>query len=102
MRPSALKTSFFAEIYTSGVRLALMQHQFAEYEDEPQTESSSGRSGGPPPKHTGVGVLDPPVPPKRPVPPLEKPASPWLIRGFAILILAVLALMLFAVVALKF
>ena len=36
-----------------------MPHEFAEYEDEPQTQSSSRRSGGPPRKHTGTGVLDP-------------------------------------------
>jgi hypothetical protein len=79
-----------------------MPHQLTEYEDEPQTQASSGGFIVPPPKHIGVGVLDPPVPPRRPVPPLAKPPSPWLIKGLAILILAVLALMLIAVVALQF
>jgi hypothetical protein len=79
-----------------------MPYQFTAHEEEPQTQTSSAGSVVPPRKHTGVGVIDPPVPPKRPVPPLDKPPSPWLIRGFAILILAVLALMLFAAVGLQF
>jgi hypothetical protein len=71
-----------------------MQHQFTEYEDEPQPQSWLGRSGGPPRKHIGVGVLDPPVPPRRPTPQLATPPRPWVIRGFALLILAALAFML--------
>jgi hypothetical protein len=34
--------------------------QFTPYDDEPRTKSSSRRSGGPPRKIVGVGVLDSP------------------------------------------
>ena len=43
-----------------------MPYEFAENEFELEPDASSARSGGPPPKLTGTGVLDPPVPPKRP------------------------------------
>jgi hypothetical protein len=43
-----------------------MPHEFAECEFELEPEASSAHSGGPPGKLTGIGVLDPPVPPKRP------------------------------------
>ena len=64
-----------------------MLHPFAEYEDEPQTQSSSRRSGGPPRKHTGAGVLDPDD---------DTSAQPQPIRtGFTtFLIIAVLAIMI--------
>jgi len=42
-----------------------MPYEFAENEFELEPASSSARSGGPPRKHTGIGILDPPVPPKR-------------------------------------
>lgn len=43
-----------------------MPYEFAENDFELEPASSSGRSGGPPLKLTGIGILDPPVPPKRP------------------------------------
>lgn len=42
-----------------------MPYEFAENEFELEPEASSAHSGGPPSKLTGVGILDPPVPPKR-------------------------------------
>lgn len=42
-----------------------MPYEFAENEFELEPEASSARSGGPPRKLTGIGVIDPPVPPKR-------------------------------------
>ena len=42
-----------------------MPYEFAENEFGLEPEASSARSGGPPPKLTGIGVIDPPVPPKR-------------------------------------
>lgn len=51
-----------------------MPYEFAENEFELNPESSSSRSGGPPRKLTGIGILDPPVPPKRPPGPI--PATP--------------------------
>jgi len=43
-----------------------MPHEFAENEFALEPEASSARSGGPPRKRAGIGVIDPPVPPKRP------------------------------------
>ena len=51
-----------------------MPYEFAENELELEPDASSSRSGGPPLKLTGIGVLDPPVPPKRPPGPI--PAAP--------------------------
>ncbi len=51
-----------------------MPYEFAENEFELEPASSSARSGGPPTKRTGIGILDPPVPPKRPPSPI--PATP--------------------------
>jgi hypothetical protein len=62
-------------------------HEFAEYEDEPQTQSSSHRSGGPPRKHTGAGVLDPDDD-------TSAPPRPTRIGFTAFLIIAVLAIMI--------
>jgi hypothetical protein len=70
-----------------GVAFPLMPHEFTDWEQEPEAQAGSSRRGGPPRKFTGVGVLDPPVPPKRqrgPLPPI--PAS-WLIRILAAIIL---------------
>jgi len=64
-----------------------MAYDFAGYEPEPEAQAS-GRSSGPPGKFTGVGVLDPRVPPKRPL-------GPWRITVAAILIaLAAMTIML--------
>ena len=43
-----------------------MPYEFAENEYELDPQASSARGGGPPRKRTGIGVLDPPFPPKRP------------------------------------
>ena len=51
-----------------------MPCEFAENEHELDPQASSTRGGGPPPKRTGIGVLDPPFPPKRPPGPI--PAAP--------------------------
>ena len=51
-----------------------MPYEFLENEFEPQTASSAARSGSPPNKLTGSGILDPAVPPKRPPGPI--PATP--------------------------
>jgi hypothetical protein len=42
-----------------------MPHEFAENEFALEPEASSAQSGGPPRKRAGIGVIDPPVPPKR-------------------------------------
>jgi hypothetical protein len=51
-----------------------MPYEFAENEFELVPEASSAHTGGPPRKLTGIGVLDPPVPPRRPPGPI--PAAP--------------------------
>lgn len=64
-----------------------MPHEFTEREKEAEPLAGSNRGGGPPRKITAIGVLDPPVPPKkRPtsLPPI--PAS-LLVRVFAAIIL---------------
>src|SRR5579862_6641904 len=43
-----------------------MGYEFIEREDELEAQASSSRGGLPPRKITGVGVLDPPVPPRKP------------------------------------
>jgi hypothetical protein len=65
-----------------------MPYEFAENEFELEPASSSARSGGPPRKLTGVGILDPPVPPKRPPGPIPATPSSLLLRilGAAILV----------------
>ena len=68
-----------------------MPYEFAENEYDLDPLASVGRGGGPPRKFTGVDVVDPPIPPKRPpghVPAI--PSSP-LFRILAGLILAGIA-----------
>ena len=75
-----------------------MAHDFTPREEEPEAQAAGGRAGSPPRKHTAVGVIDPPVPPKTPVGPI--PASPrpvlsnvmaWLVLvGAVLLVLAIL------------
>jgi len=66
-------------------------YDFAENEFELDPQASSARGGGPPRKRTGIGVLDPPVPPKRPPGPIPTVPSSRLFRIFAGLLLAGLA-----------
>jgi hypothetical protein len=63
-------------------------YDFAEYEFELDPQASSARGGGPPRKRTGVGVVDPPIPPKRPPGPIPTVPSSLLFRVFAGLLLA--------------
>lgn len=77
-----------------------MPYEFAENEFELKPASSSARSGGPPRKFTGIGVLDPPVPPKRPPGPIPATPASLFFRVLGGLLLLVLAagilLLLFA------
>ena len=64
-----------------------MGYEFIEREHELEAQASSSRGGLPPRKIAGVGVLDPPVPPKRqPAPTPAIPAS-RLVRIFAVMLL---------------
>jgi hypothetical protein len=65
-----------------------MPYEFIEDSFELEPQPSSAHSGGPPRKTTGIGVLDPPVPPKGPIGPLRRlPASVWM-RILGIVLLA--------------
>ena len=55
-----------------------MPYEFADYDDELEPQAASARGGGPPRKHTGIGVLDPPSPPTRPPGPV--PSAPTSLR----------------------
>ncbi|MGA7855279.1 MAG: hypothetical protein WCA15_18305 [Candidatus Acidiferrales bacterium] len=77
-----------------------MPYEFTDRDYEPEPQASSSRGGIPPQKIAGVGLLDPPVPPKKqPVPLPHVPASP-LQRILAAIVLAAIAiffaLMIFA------
>jgi hypothetical protein len=73
-----------------------MPFDFQEWEEELEPQTSSARIGGPPRKLTGIGVLDPPGPPKRsPWPFAALPAS-FLKRLLVGLILAGTVLLLFS------
>jgi len=76
-----------------------MPHEFTEWEQAPEAQASSGRSAIPPRKFSGVGVLDPPVPPKKPVGPISGVPASMLLRivaGFVLLAVfsSILALLL--------
>jgi hypothetical protein len=62
-----------------------MAYEFTENSYELEPQPSSAHSGSPPRKSTGIGVLDPPVPPKGPLRRLW--ASVW-IRFLVIFLLA--------------
>jgi len=70
-------------------------YEFAENEFELGPQASSARSGGPPRKLTGIGVLDPPVPPKRPPGPIPVVPSSLFFRILSGLLLIVNAVTLF-------
>jgi hypothetical protein len=84
------------EILGMGVAWRVMPYEFTDREYEPEAQASSSRGGVPPRKFAGVGVLDPPVPPKKRPGPLTPIPASWLKRAIAVIILvgvAVLAAM---------
>jgi hypothetical protein len=64
-----------------------MPYEFTDREYEPEAQASSSRGSVPPRKFTGVGVLDPPVPPKKRPGPLTPIPASWLKRAIAVIIL---------------
>ncbi|MFY9733292.1 MAG: hypothetical protein WB723_10040 [Candidatus Acidiferrales bacterium] len=64
-----------------------MPYEHRERDYEPETQASSSRGGKPPRKITGVGVLDPPVPPRKQPRPLGPIPASWLVRIFAVMLL---------------
>lgn len=75
------------EILGMGVAWRVMPYEFTDREYEPEAQASSSRGGVPPRKFTGVGVLDPPVPPKKQPGPLTPIPASWLKRAIAVIIL---------------
>jgi len=67
-------------------------YDFAENEFELEPQACSAQGGGPPRKLSGIGVLDPPFPPKRP--PGSIPTIPYslFVRILAGLLLAGVAI----------
>jgi hypothetical protein len=78
-----------------GVKFNFMLHDFAEFEPELEPQASSDRFGGPPRRFNGIGVLDPPRPPKQPLGPVPSAPTSLLWRIAAALLLAGLATMMF-------
>jgi hypothetical protein len=66
-------------------------YDFSENEFELEPQASSGHGGGPPRKRSGIGVLEPLFPPKRPPGPIPSVPSSLLVRILAGLLLAGLA-----------
>jgi hypothetical protein len=65
-----------------------MAYEFTDFEYEPETQASSGHGGQPPSLWTAAGVLDPPVPPKRPPGPIPLLLTPRVLRIIATVLLA--------------
>lgn len=65
-----------------------MPYEFSENEFELEAASSGSLRGGPPQKLTGVGVLDPPVPPKHPPEPIPTESPSLFVRIVTGLVLA--------------
>jgi len=64
-----------------------MPYEHRERDYEPEAQASSSRGGNAPRKITGVGVLDPPVPPRKQPRPLGLTPASWLVRIFAVMLL---------------
>ena len=82
-----------------GVASRVLPYEFTDHEYEPEAQASSSRGAIPPRKITGVGVLDPPVPPKKQSGPLTPIPASWLKRAIAVIILigvAIVAALLLA------
>jgi len=73
-----------------------MPYDFQEWEEELEPQPSSAGIGVPPRKLTGIGLLDPPGPPKRPSEPFAALPASFLKRLLAGLILAGTVLLLFS------
>lgn len=65
-----------------------MPYDFSESEFELEPQVSSARGGGPPRKSSGIGILDPPFPPKRPPGPIPSVPSSLFVGILAGLLLA--------------
>jgi hypothetical protein len=75
-----------------------MAHEFIPREVEPEPQTAGSRYGGPPRKQTGVDVLDPPFPPKKPLRPIPWIPRSAIARFLAVVILTGLAVATLAIV----
>jgi hypothetical protein len=89
--PSKLSFASSRQFFGNGVAFFTVPYEFAENEFELDPQAASAHGGGPPRKLTGIGVVDPPFPPKRPPGPIPAVPAPLLFRIFAGLLLAGLA-----------
>jgi hypothetical protein len=65
-----------------------MAHEFREWQQEPEPQASSAHSVIPPRKFTGIGVLDPPLPPKKPPSALLRILAALVLIGVVVLIIS--------------
>ena len=65
-----------------------MAYELREWEQDPEPQASSGHSVIPPRTITGVGVLDPSVPPKRPPSVLFRILAGLILVGLIVLIVS--------------
>ena len=79
-----------------------MPYDFAENEYELEPQASSAHRGGPPHKRTGIGVLDPLFPPKKPPGPIPTFPTSLRFRILAALLLAAFAALTAATLFLLF
>jgi hypothetical protein len=63
-----------------------MSYSFRQHEEEPEPQAAGSRMG-PPRKYTAAGVLDPPVPPRKPLSPIPSIPTSLLAKIIAALIL---------------
>jgi hypothetical protein len=91
---AGLQIAVLDEILGTGVAWRVMPYESTDREYEPEPQASSSRGGVPPRKITGVGVLDPPVPPKKQPEPLAPIPASRLKRIIAVIILVGVAIIL--------
>src|SRR2546430_1477261 len=89
--PWKLSSASSRQFFSYGVAFSTVPYDFAENEFELDPQAASARGGGPPRKRTGIGVLDPPFPPKRPPGPIPAAPTSLLWRMAAALLLTGLA-----------
>jgi hypothetical protein len=69
-----------------------MPHEFIRREEDLEPQAAGSRSGRPPSKRVAAGVLDPPVPPRKPLHSIPEIYPSVLFRVLAALILVGMAI----------
>jgi|ERR1700687_2120556 len=85
--------AFSRQSFNNGEAFFTVSYEFTPWEQEPTPQVSSARGGRPPRKLTGIGVLDPPGPTKRPPGPIPVAPTSLFWRIAAALLLVGLAVM---------